>query len=214
MLTYFFTDKNGKRCEIKNVLTAEISADVDVPADELVMTVPYDEKFGNADMLEAYDGKSLVFVGQADEIVSIVRTDGAIVRLSARSLAGRLLDNEAEPVTYVNPAAKFIFERHLKPFGIVGYDGDEHPFMGTIKIEKGMTEWQVLEKFCNGRYGKSPRITGAGFALMCGTYGGAKPIVFGRNGVGYTSLREYIKPCKVISQVNYAPRNTAVTRAL
>lgn len=201
MLTYFFTDKNGKRCEIKNVLTAEISADVDVPADELVMTVPYDEKFGNADILEAYDGKSLVFVGQADEIVSIVRTDGAIVRLSARSLAGRLLDNEAEPVTYVNPAAKFIFERHLKPFGIVGYDGDEHPFMGTIKIEKGMTEWQVLEKFCNGRYGKSPRITGAGFALMCGIYGGAKPIVFGRNGVGYTSLREYIKPCKVISQV-------------
>ena len=70
MLTFFFTDKNGKRCEIKNVLTAEISADVDVPADELVMTVPYDEKFGNADMLEAYDGKSLVFVGQADEIVS------------------------------------------------------------------------------------------------------------------------------------------------
>lgn len=201
MLTYFFTDKNGKRCEIKNVLTAEISADVDVPADELVMTVPYDEKFRNADILEAYDGKSLVFVGQADEIVSIVKTDGAIVRLSARSLAGRLLDNEAEPVTYVNPAAKFIFERHLKPFGIVGYDGDEHPFMGTIKIEKGMTEWQVLEKFCNGRYGKSPRITGAGFALMCGAYGGAKPIVFGRNGVGYTSLREYIKPCKVISQI-------------
>lgn len=201
MLSYFFTDKNGIRFEIKNVLTVEISADVDVPADELVLTVPYDRKYRNVDMLEAYDGKSLVFVGQADEIVSIVRTDGAIVRLSARSLAGRLLDNEAEPVTYINPAAKFIFERHLKPFGIVGYDGDEHPFMGTIKIEKGMTEWQMLEKFCNGRYGKNPRITGAGFALMCGTYGGAEPIVFGRNGVGYTSLREYIKPCKVISQV-------------
>lgn len=201
MLTYFFTDKNGIRCEIKNVLTAEILADVDVPADELVLTLPYDRKYRNVDMLEAYDGKSLVFVGQADEIVSIVHNSGAIVRLSARSLAGRLLDNEAEPVTYINPAAKFIFERHLKPFGIVGYDGDEHPFMGTIKIEKGMTEWQVLEKFCNGRYGKNPRITGAGFALMCGTYGGAKPIVFGINGVGYTSLREYIKPCKVISQV-------------
>lgn len=201
MLSYFFTDKNGKRCKIKNVLTVEISADVDVPADELVLTVPYDRKYRNVDMLEAYDGKSLVFVGQADEIVSIVHNSGAIVRLSARSLAGRLLDNEAEPVTYINPAAKFIFERHLKPFGIVGYDGDEHPFMGEIKIEKGMTEWQVLEKFCNGRYGKGPRITGAGFALMCGTYGGAEPIVFGRNGVGYTSLREYIKPCKVISQV-------------
>ena len=201
MLSYFFTDKNGKRCEIKNVLTVEISADVDVPADELVLTVPYDRKYRNVDMLEAYDGKSLVFVGQADEIVSIVHNSGAIVRLSARSLAGRLLDNEAEPVTYINPAAKFIFERHLKPFGIAGYDGDEHPFMGTIKIEKGMTEWQVLEKFCNGRYGKGPRITGAGFALMCGTYGGAEPIVFGRNGVGYTSLREYIKPCKVISRV-------------
>lgn len=201
MLTYFFTDKNGKKCEIKNVLTAEISADVDVPADELVLTVPYDEKFRNVDVLEAYDGKSLVFVGQADEIVSVVKTGGAIVKIIARSLAGKLLDNEAEPVTYVNPAAKFIFERHLKPFGIVGYDGDEHPFMGKIKIEKGMTEWQVLEKFCSGRYGKSPRITGAGFALMCGTYGGAEPIVFGRNGVSYTSLREYIKPYKVITDV-------------
>lgn len=200
MLTYFFTDKNGKRCEIKNVLTAEISADVDVPADELVMTVPYDEKFGNADILEAYDGKSLVFVGQADEIVSIVRTDGAIVRLSARVLP-EAFSIMRQSCYICDPAGKFIFERHLKPFGIVGYDGDEHPFMGTIKIEKGMTEWQVLEKFCNGRYGKSPRITGAGFALMCGTYGGAKPIVFGRNGVGYTSLREYIKPCKVISQI-------------
>lgn len=201
MLSYFFTDKNGKKFEIKNVLTAEISADVDVPADELVLVMPYDERFRNADMFEVYDDEALVFVGQADEIVSIVQNSGAIAKLSVRSLAGRLLDNEAEPVTYVNPAAKFIFERHLKPFGIVGYDGDEHPFMGTIKIEKGMTEWQVLEKFCSGRYGKGPRITGAGFALMCGTYGGAKPIVFGRNGVGYTSLREYIKPCKVISKV-------------
>lgn len=53
---------------------------------------------------------SRLCLGQADEIVSIVRTDGAIVRLSARSLAGRLLDNEAEPVTYVNPAAKFILK--------------------------------------------------------------------------------------------------------
>lgn len=201
MLSYFFTDKNGKKFEIKNVLTAEISADVDVPADELVLVMPYDEKFRNADMFEVYDDEALVFVGQADEIVSIVRTDGAIVRLSARSLAGKLLDNEAEPVTYTNPAANFIFERHLKPFGIAGYDGDEHAFMGKIKIEKGMTEWQVLEKFCSGRYGKSPRITGAGFALMCGTYGGAEPIVFGKNGINYTSLREYIKPCKVISQV-------------
>ncbi|WP_295197651.1 MULTISPECIES: hypothetical protein [Ruminococcus] len=201
MLSYFFTDKNGKKFEIKNVLTAEISADVDVPADELVLVMPYDERFRNADMFEVYDDEALVFVGQADEIVSIVQNSGAIAKLSVRSLAGRLLDNEAEPVTYVNPAAKFIFERHLKPFGIAGYDGDEHAFMGKIKIEKGMTEWQVLEKFCSGRYGKSPRITGAGFALMCGTYGGAKPIVFGRNGVGYTSLREYIKPCKVISKV-------------
>lgn len=80
-----------------------------MPADELVMTVPYDEKFGNADMLEAYDGKSLVFVGQADEIVSIVRTDGAIVRLSARSLAGRLLDNEAGACYICEPGGKVHF---------------------------------------------------------------------------------------------------------
>ena len=142
MLTYFFTDKNGIRCKIKNVLTVEISADVDVPADELVLTVPYDRKYRNVDMLEAYDGKSLVFVGQADEIVSIVHNSGAIVRLSARSLAGRLLDNEAEPVTYINPAAKLELNRrlftslkkqHRKNFWI--------PYISLTKIQQWTEFW-------------------------------------------------------------------------
>lgn len=71
MLSYFFTDKNGKRCEFKNVLTVEISADVDVPADELVLTVPYDRKYRNVDMLEAYDGKSLVLLGRRTRLSAL-----------------------------------------------------------------------------------------------------------------------------------------------
>lgn len=191
---------SGEFCDIKNALTVTLNSDLDVPADDLEFTVPYSSKLSGVSKITAFDGDRLVFEGNTDEIVTACDKSGAVVKLAARSLAGALLDNEAQPVTYVNPAAGFIFERHLKPFGIKSFDGDNIPFYGSLRIEKGMTQWQVFESFCRSRYGCAPRITGSGEALMRGAESKQKA-VFGDGHIPYFSLREYKKPCALIDEV-------------
>lgn len=197
LITYF--DKTEKYLD--NVLTVILNADVEVPADDLTITIPYDEKISeNADFITAFLDDEAVFTGQIDEIIGIKSKDGAITKITARSPSAFLLDNEAEPLTYINPSADFIFNRHLMPFGLTEYDADDIPFFGTLKIDKGMTHWQVFRNFCINRYGKEPRITGKGKAFFKGFESG-KTINFGKNGIGYTAIRESKRRFKLISEV-------------
>lgn len=197
MITY--SDKTEKYLD--NVLTVILNADVEVPADDLTITIPYDEKISeNADFITAFFDEKTVFKGQIDEIIGIKSTDGAITKITARSPSAFLLDNEAEPLTYINPSADFIFSRHLKPFGLTEYDADDVPFFGTLKIDKGMTHWQVFRNFCINRYGTEPRITGEGKVYFKGFKSG-KPIFFGKNGIEYTAIRESKRRFKLISEV-------------
>lgn len=178
-----------------------MNVDVEVPADDLTITLPYDREISrNADFITAYLDDEEVFKGQIDEIIGIKGTDGAITKISSRSLAAALLDNEAEPLTYINPAADFIYNRHLKPFGLDEYEADDVPFFGTFKIDKGMTHWQVLRNFCVNRYGTEPRITGNGRVLFKGIEDG-ETVFFGKDGIKYTTAKESIRRFKLITEV-------------
>ena len=60
-----------------------------------------------------------MFSGADRHIVAVKRgMQGVILKITARSLAAALLDNEAEPVTYLNPPGVLIEKSHLPPFGI------------------------------------------------------------------------------------------------
>lgn len=197
MVTY--TDKTEKYLD--DVLTVIFNADVEVPADDLTIIIPYDEKISeNADFITAFLDEKTVFKGQIDEIIGIKSTDGAITKITARSPSAFLLDNEAEPLTYINPSADFIFNRHLKPFGLTEYYADDVPFFGTLKIDKGMTHWQVFRNFCINRYGAVPRITGNGKVYFNGNESG-ETIFFGKSGIDYTAVRESKRRFKLITEV-------------
>lgn len=201
MLKFLITYSDKTERYIDNVLTVILNSDVEVPADDLTITIPYDEKISeNADFITAFIDEKAVFKGQIDEIIGIKSTDGAITKITARSPSAFLLDNEAEPLTYINPSADFIFSRHLKPFGLTEYDADDVPFFGTLKIDKGMTHWQVFRNFCINRYGAEPRITGNGKVLFKGVENGEK-IVFGKNGIEYIVIKESKRRFKLISEV-------------
>lgn len=194
-----YTDKTEKYLD--DVLTVIFNADVEVPADDLTITIPYDEKISeNADFITAFLDEKTVFKGQIDEIIGIKSTDGAITKITARSPSAFLLDNEAEPLTYINPSADFIFNRHLKPFGLTEYYADDVPFFGTLKINKGMTHWQVFRNFCINRYGAVPRITGNGKVYFNGNESG-ETIFFGKSGIDYTAVRESKRRFKLITEV-------------
>lgn len=201
MLKFLITYSDKTEKYLDNVLTVILNADVEVPADDLTITIPYDEKISeNADYITAFLDEKTVFKGQIDEIIGIKSTDGAITKITARSPSALLLDNEAEPLTYINPSADFIFSRHLKPFRLTEYDADDVPFFGTLKIDKGMTHWQVFRNFCINRYGTEPRITGEGKAYFKG-YESGETIFFGKDGIDYTAIRESKRRFKLISEV-------------
>ncbi len=201
MLSIYITDNNGDKRLIDKVISVVLNSELDVPADDITITFPYDRRIiEDSDTITAYSGNKVVFTGKIDEIVNLCSSNQIVTKISARSLAGLLLDNEAEPVTYYCPAADFIFNHHLKQYGINDIDADGSPYVGLLKIDKGMTEWQVLESFCKYKYGTVPRVTGDGRALFRGCIGN-QTVVFGDGGVDYRSLRENIKPCELISEV-------------
>lgn len=201
MLRFVITYKDKTQVDLSNILTAVMNSEIGVPADDMTVIVPYNcilsEK---ADKITVFSEKSIVFTGQIDEIINIKSNDGVITKLTARSPAAALLDNEAEPLTYINPAADFIFNRHLKPFGITEYYAETAPFHGIFKIDKGMTQWQVFSNFCINRFGSEPRVTGDGKAYFTEKTSDDS-IIFGEGGFEYYSLRESIRRYSLISEV-------------
>lgn len=203
MLSFWVTYKDKTKVNITQVLTAVIDSETEVPADSLTITFPYDSDISeNADYISVYLENELVFKGQIDEIITIKKADGVINKLTARNFASFLLDNEAEPLTYINPSAGLIFEKHLRPFGFTEYESDDVPFYGALKIDKGMTHWQVLYNFCKNRYGTVPRISGNGKVSFRGADSNRK-VIFGeeKGNIHYCSLKQHNKRFKLISKV-------------
>lgn len=202
MLRFALIDLEKNEKPIDKVFSAIYNSSANVPADDLTISFLYDKDLiDNADMILAYSDEKLIFKGQIDEIINLFNSDKTITKIVARSLAAGLLDNEAEPVTYYNPTADFIFERHLKPFGIKKYYANHKPFYGSLKISKGMSHWQVLENFCYSRFGSFPRITGDGIAIMEDK--DSDSIIFGfEDGcIPFCSFKENTKRYKLISEV-------------
>lgn len=203
MLSFIIKDYDGNSIQAPKALTVVINADCNVPADDLSVTFPIStEFFNNANFIEAFKGDKLVFKGQIDEISDICNSKSAVTKITARSLAAFLLDNEAEPVTYINPAAGLIFNKHLKPFGINEYLGGEQPLFANLKINKGMTHWQVFENYCFNKYGKNPRITADGKALFQGYTPDEVITLSDKNGdINYSKIKRVFKRYKLISDV-------------
>ena len=203
MLRFFLTDKNGGEKELGQVLTVELDRDIRVPADSLTLTCLYDGDIReNAVAVKAYRDELLLFSGQLDDIAVIKQAGGVILRLSARSLAAGLLDNEAEPLTYNNPTDGLIESRHLAPFGIRLSKRDNIPCYDALKINKGASHWQVLLQFCRSRYGCEPRITGDGRAVLDGAREEGTAVFSDRGaGIPYCILKENNRRYRLLSQV-------------
>lgn len=202
MLTFKLKSGKGETA-LEKVITISYDCDLSVPADSLTITCPYDANIRkNADTICAYNEDRLVFAGQIDSVVTVKRAKGVILKLRARSPAGKLLDNEAEPVTYLNPTASLIENRHLRPFGIKLSEKDYVPYYGMLKIDKGMSHWRVLQRFCRYRYNSEPRVSGDGRAYLKGSPAAGK-VNFSDTGegIGYTSLKENRRRHALISEI-------------
>ena len=74
--------------------------------------IEIDEEDKHATHIIAEENGEVVFLGEIDSIVSERSATAQTMKISARSLAALLLDNEAEPLDYNSPSPQLIFRRH------------------------------------------------------------------------------------------------------
>lgn len=210
MLHVTVTDRHGRERQPEGVLTVVLDCDERVPADSMTVSCLYDAALRtDARRLNGYTGDRLVFTGALDNIVTEKTAAGMVMRLNARSLAAGLLDNEAEPVTYRAPGAALIERRHLQPFGIRSATADNTPYCGTLKIDKGMSHWQVLRRFCRSCYHCEPRVTGDGRAFLDGKRQ-EETVLFADTGEGvaYYALKESRQRHRLLSEIRLKFKQT------
>lgn len=200
MLTFTATDTEGRKILLPAVLSATVHMDEEVPADDLYAVFP-DISCAELCGISVYDGDRVAFRGVVDEEEHIVSPSGRYLRISARSMAAHLLDNEALPRGYDHPGARMIYERHAKEYGIAAGDLDDATCFGELNIVKGMSQWSVIKAFCGACYSSTPRVSADGTLYLKGIPRRDR-VIFGERGIAYTELTDSIRRCEEISRVN------------
>jgi len=202
MLSFVMKDINGCEILFPPALSVEINMDEDVPADSLLAVFPLLSTEELQEIAVLDDGET-VFVGILDELERVITASGVFLRVSARSLAAYLLDNEAMPQSYDHPSAQLIFDRHARSYGLRRGEADDAAYFGELSVTKGSSQWSVIENFCNACYSTKPRVSADGALYMKGREVNGE-VLFSEadEGVRCTAVTERIKRCAEISRVN------------
>ena len=205
MLRCVLEDVNGQKIIMDQLLSLQVNEDEGVPADSLYAVFPYaptDELVG----ITLYDDDKALFIGVVDEEEHSSEPQGSYLRISARSLAAHLLDNEAMPCSYDHPSLSLIYQRYVKPYGVTLNSNSDEVFFGEQSITKGASCWKALKNFCTACYSAVPRISSVGVLYPKGMERDSVT-VFGGDGIRYTKIKETKKRCEEISAVNVKATN-------
>lgn len=201
MLSFVFSDINDRDIILPSPLSVRADVDESAPADSLYAVFPYADT-AELKSVRVFSGGKLIFSGAVDEEERSFSSHGKQLRISARSPAAYLLDNEAAPCSYDHPSAKLICERYVLPFGIRVSDDDDTVYFGEQNVPKGTSCWSALKSFCIACYSSIPRVSAEGVLYMRGMRR-EESVSFGNGAddVRYSLLTEKYKRCEEISAV-------------
>lgn len=121
-----------------------------------------------------------VFTGVVDEYSCVCGTQGVYLELSGRSMAARLLDNEAMPAQYQRVTCADLVERHVKPYGVETVGGEQLPVVSGFSVSSGVSEWSVVENYACFYGGIVPRFDRMGRLVLNG-YSDAQMLKIGNS---------------------------------
>ncbi|MDD6646153.1 MAG: hypothetical protein PUE67_08910 [Oscillospiraceae bacterium] len=199
MLRVNVFDKNQNEICVVAPLSLTMQMSLKIPADDVTVIIPY-KKYKIGATITVTKNDSLIFRGIVDEEQIIFNKTGRFIKYVARSMAGLLLDNQAYPMEIRNTTQTFLGNTYLEPFGI-DYEKGEDIYNGVINIEKGMTVYDVLYTYCKNKFGVIPRMDSKGVFYFKGGQTDKTVLFSNKDGVNYSSLTEYKKPCEQISSV-------------
>lgn len=163
MLKVVAKDIKGQEIFLEGVFSLVISKEENVPANSLVIRVK-EVSLPLLKSLTVIRDESELFAGEVDEQIEQVSLS-PYTELVARSSASFLLDNEAAPLSLVNPSFEDVFNRFALPFGFTSYKGENKQLQGTFTVRKGESCYSVLSRFTEKAYGLSPRCEGPVISL-------------------------------------------------
>lgn len=134
--------------KIPYIISFQFWADEDVPADLLIIEALTDKLIPESVALEVKIDGELFFTGIIDEQITCMRGAYFESKLVARSKTALLLDNQARPQLYNRVSLNDIFERHIKPYGFAKINSPQNKTANNFLVKRGMSEWDVLSKFC------------------------------------------------------------------
>lgn len=104
--------------EISNITSLAFSQSADAACDSVWAYFKSETVPGEAVSVMLFDGSVLIFNGYCDCQKITEDQNGFKVYIFARSAASLLVDNQAEPYTYLSPSGKQLCLLYAEPFGI------------------------------------------------------------------------------------------------
>lgn len=142
-----------------------LKRDRGAPADGLELVFQADKIWEPLFYIYAYKGETLLFYGIVDEQHTDFGSGGISIRLSCRSIAALLLDNEALPQTIQNPSLRVVSGQYIEPLGLTCAESGAAPLKGILTVEKGDSCWKTLETFCTRFLDTVPVVSVNGLVL-------------------------------------------------
>lgn len=201
MLSFIGIDINDNEINLSAPEYVTINQEEDVPADDISVVFPFIPNLPELQKVTVKNNSRVVFIGLVDEQQIISKEQGIWTKIVGRSPAALLLDNESKPISYLNSSSSVIADKHLKPYGMENFTGEDIVLAGTLNIPKGYTQWQALYNFCISAYGNRPRVDAVGTVKMKGIESDESILFSNKTGYKYISIKENNKRHKLLSSV-------------
>ena len=208
---------DGRRIALPDVTGWKFQYGMGSPCDSFLLTCLWEPE-GEDPLAEAVtftaaeDGET-VFTGVVDECERGWNGGGGFLTVSGRSMAARLLDNEALGMEYQVATWQDILRDHVAPYGVECLPGGGNlSAVPGFVVETGSSEWQVVYQFCRYYGGVTPRFDRRG-RLDVGPWPETAGLRLGA-GAAVTALTLRDQRYGVLSQVLVRDRTTQAVRTV
>lgn len=184
------------------------------PCDSFSLTClwePEEDLLAEAVTFTAVEQGETVFTGVVDECERGWDGKGGFLTVSGRSMAARLLDNEALGMDYQVATWQDIVRDHVAPYGVQTV-GSGLPAVPGFSVAVGSSEWQVVYEFCRYYGGITPRFDRLG-RLVATPWEEGKRLVLGEDAA-VTALTLRDQRYGVLSQILVRDKSTGVVQTV
>lgn len=206
---------DGREIRLPQVTGWKFQYGTGTPCDSFTLSclwTPEEDLLAEAVGFTAVEQGERVFTGVVDECERGWDGGGGRLTISGRSMAARLLDNEALGMDYQVATWQDILRDHVTPYGVQALEGASLPAVPNFSVAVGSSEWQVVYEFCRYYGGVTPRFDRLG-RLTASPWPEGKRLVLGADAA-VTALTLRDQRYGVLSQVLVRDRTTGAVQTV